>query len=139
MAPLARLRHLGDFFNQGNQFCRSLGHALDAIIAMIGGVEEELCNIISYRQARWEFYVNGLSYQNAKKLKITKGMLYSLFRGPSTNMVPSTNRPHISIDRCIEPSIKENGMDMWYIVFNEDPHATYARSVIFCCIELQLK
>ena len=56
------------------------------------------------------------------KLKITKDQIYALFREPSFDLVPPTNRAHISIDWCVEPRIKENWMDRWYMVFNENLH-----------------
>ena len=63
-----------------------------------------------------------MSYKDVKKLKITKDMLFSLFRDPSNGTIPPVSKPHISIDWCIEPRIKENWMDRWYMVFDEDPH-----------------
>ena len=61
-----------------------------------------------------------MNYKDVKKLKITKDQLFSLFRDP--RFFPPTIQPHISIDWCIEPNIKSNWMDHWYMVLNEDPH-----------------
>ena len=69
-----------------------------------------------------QYYSDGLSYKYIKNLKITKDQLFSLCQDPSTRLVPPTNRAHISIDRCMEPNVKANWMDRWYMVFVEDPH-----------------
>ena len=53
-------------------------------------------------------------------MKITKDKTCAFFREPSSSLVPPTSRAHISIDWCVEPRIKENSMDHWYMVFNED-------------------
>ena len=55
-------------------------------------------------------------------MKVTKDQIYSLFQNPSTGHVPMTNIAHISIDWCVEQSIKGNWIDKWYMVFDEDPH-----------------
>lgn len=39
-------------------------------------------------------------------MKITKDMLYTLLREPTTHIVFSMIRPHISIDYCIESNIE---------------------------------
>jgi len=49
-------------------------------------------------------------------------MLFFLFRDPSNDIIPPISKPHISIDWCMLPRIKENWMDRLYMVFNEDPH-----------------
>ena len=79
-------------------------------------------NTSSYRESKRQYYSNGLSYKDIKNLKITKNQLFSLFRDPSTGLVPPTIRAYISIDWCVEPNIKANWMDRCYMVFDEDPH-----------------
>ena len=101
VVALASLRHLSDVFKEGDQFYCSLGKTIDMIIRKIHNAQGALYNITSYRESRWEFYEKGLSYQEVKKLKITKDMLFSLFRDPSNGMVPPTSKPHISIDWCM--------------------------------------
>ena len=108
IASLATLRCLSDVFKEGGKLRCSVGQEIDMIISMIGDAQGALYNITSYRDEGWEFYENDLSYQDVKKLKITKHMLYSSFRDPSTCIVLSMSRAHIAIDWCIEPSIKEN-------------------------------
>ena len=58
-------------------------------------------------------------------------MLFSLFRDPSSGMIPPTSKPHISVNWCIEPRIKENWMDRWYVVFYEDPHGNMDMPLYF--------
>ena len=99
-----------------------LGEALDSITNAIYNAQGALYNISSYKDSQRKYYSIGLSYKYVKKLKITKGQLFSLLWHPSTGFVPPTSRPHISIDWCIEKNIKSNWMDHWYMVFDEDLH-----------------
>ena len=69
-----------------------------------------------------QYYSDGLSYKDIKNLKITKEKLISLFWNPSTVLLSPTSRAHISINWCMEPNVKANWMDCWYMVFDEDPH-----------------
>ena len=100
----------------------SLADALDTITNTIFGAQGALYNITSYRESRRKYYSDRLTHNDIKALKITKDQLLSLFRDPSTGLVPPTSRAHISIDWCIEPNINANWMDRWYMVFDEDPH-----------------
>ena len=122
VAALSSLRHLSDVFKDGDQLRRSLGQTMDTIVGTIFDSQGALYDITSYRESRRQFYVNGISYKDVKNLKITKDMLFSLFRDPSNGMTPHVSKPHVSIDWCIELRIKANWMDRWYTVFDEDPH-----------------
>ena len=69
------------------------------IIATIHDAQGALYNITSYKESRQELYANELSYQEVKKLKITKAMFYSVFRDPSNGIVLPTSKPtYPSID-----------------------------------------
>ena len=105
---LASLRRLSDVFKEGGQLRHSLGQTIDTIIGTINDSKGALYGINSYRESRRDFYANVMSYQEVKKLKITKDMFFSLFRDPSNGRIPPTSKPHISINWCIEPRIKEN-------------------------------
>ena len=122
VVALSSLRRLSDVFKEGDQLRHSLGQTIDTIIETIHDAQVALYDITSYRERKKQFYANDISYKVVKILKITKDMLFSLFRDPSNGMIPPISKPHISIDWCIEPRIKENWMDRWYMVFDEDPH-----------------
>ena len=122
IARLASLRCLSSSIRGGDHLRESLGNALDTIRNTIDEAQGSLYIIISYRESRRQYYFNGLSYKDIKALKITKHQLFSLLWDPRTGLVPPTSRPHISIDWCIEPNIKANWIDRWYMVFDEDPH-----------------
>ena len=109
VAALSSLRRLSDVFKEGDQLCRSLGQTIDKIVGTICDAQGALYDITSYRESRRQFYANGISYKDVKNLKITKDMLFSLFRDPSNGMSPPVTKLHISIDWCIEPRIKEIG------------------------------
>ena len=113
---------LAHLLEGGGRLRDSLADALDTITNTISSAQGDLYNITSYRESRRKYYSNGLTHKDIKALKITKDQLFSLFGDPSTGLVPPTNRAHISIDWCIEPNIKANWMDRWYMVFDEDPH-----------------
>ena len=122
IAFLASLRCLSSSIRGGDHLRESLADALDTITNTIAEAQGALYTISSYRESRRQYYSDGLSYKDIKDLKITKDQLFSLFQDPRTVLVPPTSRAHISIDWCIEPNIKANWMDRWYMVFDEDPH-----------------
>jgi len=122
IARLASLRRLSSSIRGGDRLRESLADALDTITDTIAEAQGALYNITSYRESKRQYYSNGLTHKDIKTLKITKDQLFSLFRDPSTGLVPPTSRAHISIDWCIEPNINANWMDRWYMVFDEDPH-----------------
>ena len=55
-------------------------------------------------------------------MKITKEHIYTLFRVPGTDDISKSTRPHISIEWCTFPPIRDNWMDRWYMVFYIPPH-----------------
>ena len=122
LARLVSLRRLNSSIRGGNHLRQSLFDSLDTIINKISNAQGAMYNIILYRESKRQYYSDGFSYKDIKALKITKDQLFSLFWDPITGLVPPTSRPHISIDWCIEPNIKANWMDHWYMVFDEDPH-----------------
>ena len=79
-------------------------------------------SIAYYKERKGKQYADGLSYNEVKKLKIIKQAIYSLFRLPGTNDIPEISRPHISIEWCTFPPIRDNWMDRWYMVFYIPPH-----------------
>ena len=103
VATLSSLRHLSDVFKEGDQLRWSLCQTIDTIIGKICDTQGALYDITSYRESRKQFKANGISYKDVKILKITKDMLFSLFRDPSNGMIPLVSKPHISIDWCIKP------------------------------------
>ena len=81
-----------------DQLHHSLCQTIETIIGIIRDSQGALYDITSYRESSRYFYANGLSYQQVKKLKITKDMFFSLFRDPSNGTIPPTSKAHISID-----------------------------------------
>ena len=102
VAALSSLRRLSGVFKEGDQLRQSLGQTIDTIVGTICDAQGALYDITSYRDSRRQFYANGNSYKDVKNLKITKDMLFSLFRDPSNSMTPPVSKSHISIDWCIE-------------------------------------
>ena len=98
VAALSSLRRLSDVFKEGDQLRWSLGQTIDTIVGTIRDARGELYDITSYRESRRQFYANDICYKDAKKLKITKDMLFSLFRDLSNGMTPPVSKPRISID-----------------------------------------
>ena len=98
IAHLASLRRLSSSIRGGDCLRESLANALDTIIDKIAEAQGDLYNISSYRESMRQYYFDGLSYKDIKNLNITKDQLFSLFRDPSTGLVPPTSGAHISID-----------------------------------------
>ena len=109
IARLASLRCLSSSIRGGGGRLRdSLANGLDTITSTIFDAQGALYNITSYRESRRQYYSDGLTHKDIKALKITKDQLFSLFRDPSTGLVPPTSQAHISIDWRVEPNIKAN-------------------------------
>ena len=108
LTELGSLRCLSSNLKEGDNLQYSLGKTLDTIIATNGNAQGALYNITSFREERRRYYVIELSYKDVKNLKIKKDLMYALFREPNTSLVPPINITKISIDWCVEPSIKKN-------------------------------
>ena len=101
---------------------RSLSDSLLSIVDTIARSNDALYSIAYYRERKRKQYADGLSYNEVKKLKITKQHIYLLFRLLGTDDIPEINKPHISIEWCTFPPIRDNWMDSWYMVFDIPPH-----------------
>ena len=113
------LREIGSVWRAGDELCRSLSNSLLSIVDTITRSNDALYSIASYRERKRQQYANGLSYNEV--LKITKKRIYSLFRLPRMDDIPEINMPHISIEWCTFPPIKDNWMDRLYMVFDIPP------------------
>ena len=119
---ISHLRDIGYAWTGGDEICRSLSDSLLSIVDTITRSNDALYSITSYRERKRQQYVDGLSYNEVKNLKITKQHIYSLFRLPGMDDIPDINRPHTYIDWCTFPPIRDNWMDRWYMVFDIPPH-----------------
>ena len=115
---IGHLREIGSAWRGGDELRHSLSDSLLSIVDTIVRSNDALYSIASYRERKRKQYADGLSYNEVKKLKITKQAIYSLFRLPGTDDIPEISRPHISIEWCTFPPIRDNWMDRWYMVFN---------------------
>ena len=64
----------------GDELRRSLSTSLLIIVDTISRSNQALYSIASYKETKRQEYVDGLSYNEIKKLKITEENIYSLFR-----------------------------------------------------------
>ena len=119
---IAHLREFGFAWRVGDELCCSLSYSLLSIVDTIARSNDALYSIASYRERKRQQYTDGLSYNEVKKLEITKEHIYSLFRLPRTDDIPEINKPHISIEWCTFPPIRDNWMDRWYMVFDIPNH-----------------
>ena len=115
---IGHLREIGSAWRGGDELHRSLLDAFFTIVHMITRSNDSLYSISSYRERKRQQYVDGLSYNEVKKLKITKGHIYSLFRLPRMDDITEITGPHISIKWCTFPPIKDHWMDTLYMVFD---------------------
>ena len=116
------LREIGSAWRAGDELRRSLSNSLLYIVDTIARLNDALYSIASYRERKRQQYVDGLSYNEVKKQKITKEHIYTLFRLPGTDDILEINMPHIYIEWCTFPAIKDNWMDRWYMNFDIPPH-----------------
>ena len=105
---IGHLREIGSTWRGGDELRCSLSDSLLSIVDTIARSNDALYSIASYRERKRKQYVDGLSYNEVKKLKITKQAIYSLFRLPGTDNIPDISRPHISIEWCTFPPIRDN-------------------------------
>ena len=119
---IGHLREIGCAWRDGDELCRSLSDSLLSIVDTITRSNNALYSIASYRERKRQRYADGLSYNEVKNLKITKKHIYTLFRLLGTDDIPNINRPHISIEWCTFPPIRDNWMDRWYMIFDIPPH-----------------
>ena len=115
-------REIGSAWRGGDELRRSLSDSLLSIVDMIARSNDALYSIASYRERKRQQYADGLSYNEVKKLKITKQNNYSLFRLPVMDDILDINRPHIFVEWCTFPPLRDNWMDRWYMVFDIPPH-----------------
>ena len=95
---IVHLREIVSAWRAGDELCRSLSDSLLSIVHTIARSSDALYSIAYYRERKRQQYANGLSYNEVKKLKITKQAIYSLFRLPGMDEILEITRPHISID-----------------------------------------
>ena len=94
---IGHLREIGSAWS-GDELCCSLSDSLLSIVDTIARSNDALYSITSYRERKRQQYDDGLSYNEVKKLKITKQAIYSLFRLRGTDDISKISRPHISIE-----------------------------------------
>ena len=116
LREIGHLRYIGVTWG-GDELCHSLVTSLDVIVDTISCSNDALYNKESYRERKLQEYVDGLSYSDVKKIKISKQRIYSLFRVPGTDVIPYTGRAHISIEWCIFQPLIDQLMDRWYVIF----------------------
>ena len=119
---IGHLREIGSASRGGDELRRSLSDYLLYIVDTIARLNDSLYRIASYRERKRQQYADGLSYNEVKKLKITKQYIYSLFRLPRTDDILEINKTHISIEWCTFPPIRDHWMDRGHMVFDIPPH-----------------
>ena len=85
---IVRLREIGSAWRGGDELRRSLSDSLLYIVDTIASSNDALYSIASYRERKRQQYADGLSYNEIKKLRITKQAIYSLFRLPRMDDIP---------------------------------------------------
>ena len=119
---IGHLREIGSTWRGRDELRRSLSDSLLTIVDTITRSNDDLYSIASYRERKRQQYVDGLSYNEVKKLKITKQHIYSLFRLPGMDDILKINMTHISIEWCTFPPIRDHWMDRWYMVIDIPLH-----------------
>ena len=69
---IGHLRDIGAAWRGGDELCCSLSASLESIVDIISRSNDAFYNIALYRNRKRQEYSNGMSYNDIKKLKITK-------------------------------------------------------------------
>ena len=85
---IVHLREIGSSWRGGDELCCSLSASLMTIVDTISRLNDALYSISFYTKTKRREYVDGLSYNEINKLKITKGHIYTLFRVRGTDDIP---------------------------------------------------
>ena len=105
---IGNLREIGSTWRDGDELSHSLSASLLTIVDLIARSNDALYSIACYRETKIREYVDGLSYNEIKKLTITKENIYTLFRVAGIDEIPKSTRPHISIEWCIFSLIRDH-------------------------------
>ena len=105
---ISHLREIGSAWRGGDELHHSLSDSFLSIVDTIAISNDALYSITYYKERKRKQYADGLSYNEVKKMKITKHAIYSLFRLPRIDDIPEISRPHISIEWCTFPPIRDN-------------------------------
>ena len=84
---IRHLREIDSTWRGGDELCHSLSSSLLTIVDTIARSDDALYSITSYKETKRREYVDGLSYNEIKNLKITKENIYTLFRVPGMNHI----------------------------------------------------
>ena len=71
------LRDIGSAWRGGNELCRSLSLSSLTMVDTFSRSNDALYSIASYIERKRQEYVDGLSYNDIKNMKITKEHIYS--------------------------------------------------------------
>ena len=105
---IGHLREIGSAWRGGDEMRHSLSDSLWTTIDTIARLNDALYSITSCRERKRQQYADGLSYNEVKKLKIIRQHIYTLFILLGTNDIPEINMPHISIEWCTFPPIRDH-------------------------------
>lgn len=119
---IQRLRDIRASFVIHTDRHRMLASNLDAMIETFSRSSNALNDIVSYRERKWQEYADGISYNEVKRLRITKEQIFSLFRDPRMGEISDVRKAHIPIEWCTYQPFIDNWMDRWYMVFDHSPH-----------------
>ena len=122
-------REIGFAWRGGGELCRSLSASLLTIVDTIARSNDSLYSIASYRETKRREYAYGLSYNEIKKLKITKEHIYTLFKVSGMDDISDSTMPHISIEWCTFHPLDTIGWidGTWFLTF---PRTTTRN---YCC------
>ena len=101
---IGHLREIGSAWRGGDELRRSLLDAFFTIVHMITRSNDSLYSIASYGERQRKEYVDGLRYNEIKRLNIMKEHIYTLFRVPGMDDILESTRPHVLIEWCTFPN-----------------------------------
>ena len=117
LGVIGHLKEIDFAWRGGDELWLSLSSSLLTIVAIIYRSNYSLYIITSYKETERREYADGLSYNEIKKLKVTKEHKYTLFTVPWMDEILESSTRHILIVWCIFLPIREHWMDRWFMVF----------------------
>ncbi|HEX4849251.1 MAG TPA: hypothetical protein VFV08_00525 [Puia sp.] len=99
----------------------TLAQSLESMLSNVDSISKQISSWSDKRREFREYYVDKLSYEDVKKLQITKLDLCSIFTNPQTNQPPPITCKRFPIHWCNNQAIRDNFGQRWWMVFDHPP------------------
>jgi len=98
-----------------------LAESLESMLTNVNSISKQITSWTDKKREFRDYYADKLSYQDVKKLQITKVDLCSIFTNPQTNQPPPITCKRFPIHWCNNQAIRDNFGQRWWMVFDHPP------------------